>query len=78
MGFRFWGCSHRRLSFPMVTHEAAPPAPPPGLAITRQPLAHVTCLDCGREFWYDWVRMRRLAPRGRTPPSGAKPPGQAA
>jgi len=25
--------------------------------------AHVTCLDCGREFWYDWARMRRLAAR---------------
>lgn len=46
-----WKCSHRRLSFPVNTsHERMP---------------HVTCLDCGREFWYDWTRMRRGKERDR-------------
>jgi hypothetical protein len=76
MPFRLLGCTHRRLSFPIVTHEPAPPTPPPDLELAGTPPAHVTCLDCGREFWYDWTRMRRLAPR--RPARATKPPTQAA
>jgi hypothetical protein len=47
----------------MVT-EATPKAKPPASAPRPQP--HVTCLDCGREFWYDWQQMRRLAARPQT------------
>lgn len=47
-----WKCSHRRLSFPVVTsQDRAQPG--------RAAMPHVTCLECGREFWYDWVHMRR-------------------
>jgi hypothetical protein len=47
----------------MVTREPHAPAPPGDAS--GSPLAHVTCLDCGREFWYDWGRMRRLSERLR-------------
>ncbi len=60
MAFVVLGCPHNHLSFPIVTHEANPPRPPAG---QPEPRAHVTCLDCGREFWYDWSRMRRLSAR---------------
>ncbi len=32
------------------------PRPRPEQVLSEMP--HVTCLDCGREFWYDWGRMR--------------------
>lgn len=38
------GCSHRRRTFPITPKGAAEP--------------HVCCLDCGREFTYDWATMR--------------------
>ena len=63
MAFSILGCPHTHLSFPMVT-EATPKAKPPASAPRPQP--HVTCLDCGREFWYDWQQMRRLAARPQT------------
>ncbi|MGH9487417.1 MAG: hypothetical protein ACRD04_07475 [Terriglobales bacterium] len=72
MGFTILGCPHNHLSFPIVTHEPHSPEPPAGRAST--PRAHVTCLDCGREFWYDWARMRRLAAR----PQAVRPPRRAA
>lgn len=55
---------------PEVTREATPEVardvtPQPGATSgqTGPARAHVTCLDCGREFWYDWKRMRRLSAR---------------
>ena len=39
-----FGCSHRRTSFPQT---------PKGAKAT-----YVSCLDCGREFGYDWSAMR--------------------
>ena len=37
-----WGCSHRRTTLPM-THDDE---------------TYVVCLECGRQFAYDWARMR--------------------
>ncbi len=45
-----FGCAHKRLTFPMTPRHSAN-----GLARGN---AHVTCLDCGREFSYDWNRMQ--------------------
>lgn len=59
MGFSILGCPHNHLSFPIVSEPAGAPRSPSNL----RPQPHVTCLDCGREFWYDWQRMRRLAAR---------------
>jgi hypothetical protein len=63
MGLSILGCPHDHLSFPMVTRE--PQAPPSPSSSSSAPWAHVTCLDCGREFWYDWAHMRRLHERVR-------------
>ncbi len=53
-----FGCWHKRLSFPMS-----------GKRVQRRPFAsrqtgtYVVCLDCGREFAYDWQQMRIVAPQ---------------
>lgn len=57
MRFRLPGCRHRRVSFPMAISESAVDNP------TASVRPHVVCLDCGREFWYDWKKMRRLSAR---------------
>lgn len=43
-----FGCSHRRTTFPIT-----PKRPSAHLG------AYVTCLDCGKEFAYNWNEMRR-------------------
>ena len=40
-----FGCSHRRTTFPLT----------PGRGGSR---TYVACLDCGKEFAYDWAAMR--------------------
>ena len=42
-----FGCSHRRTTFPMT-----PKRPSARLG------AYVSCLDCGKEFAYNWNEMR--------------------
>ena len=49
----FFGCRHSRYSFP-VTIRGARPRPQAG-ALTG---TYVACLDCGREFPYDWQEMK--------------------
>ena len=46
-------CSHRRTTFPLTQ------------ARTTDPDAseiYVVCLDCGKQFVYDWERMRIAKP----------------
>jgi len=54
-----FGCAHSRTTFPMT------PARRNG-AIAARSAAHantyVVCLDCGKEFSYDWKTMRVGAP----------------
>ena len=52
----FLGCPHQHLSFPVITQQDRDLHGP-----DVQP--HVTCLDCGREFWYDWKQMRQTSER---------------
>ena len=42
-----FGCSHQRTTFPMT-----PKRPAARLG------AYVSCLDCGKEFAYNWNEMR--------------------
>lgn len=56
-------CRHRRLTFPLSARDDAG-------------AAHVTCLDCGREFWYDWDNMRRGKERPRPVIWPDEPPAQ--
>jgi hypothetical protein len=48
---RLFGCSHRRTTFPLTPKR---PAARVG--------AYVTCLDCGKEFAYNWNEMRLEKP----------------
>ena len=43
-----FGCSHQRTTFPIT--------PARGNATRRG--TYVTCLDCGKEFAYDWKSMQ--------------------
>jgi hypothetical protein len=46
------GCSHQRTTFPLTpTRRNATPG------ATRSG-TYVVCLDCGREFAYNWKEMR--------------------
>jgi hypothetical protein len=49
----FFGCRHSRYSFP-VTMRGASRRPQAG-ALTG---TYVACLDCGKEFPYDWQEMK--------------------
>jgi hypothetical protein len=47
-----FGCHHKRTSFPLTSRSRTG--------------TYVACLDCGKEFAYDWRRMRiirELPPR---------------
>lgn len=44
----FFGCTHKHLSFPQSQRKQ------------KKPGHYVVCLDCGKEFGYDWDRMRVL------------------
>ncbi len=51
-----FGCTHKRYSFPITsksggrrTHAA------------KATGTYVVCLDCGKEFAYDWDRMKVLS-----------------
>ncbi len=56
-----FGCSHRRCSFPITVKSK----------IQRGPVASITgtyvvCLDCGKEFPYDWEEMKLVRGRPET------------
>ena len=49
-----FGCAHQRTTFPITPgrrNAAATPAIPTSAT-------YVVCLDCGKEFAYDWKSMR--------------------
>ena len=46
-----FGCSHRRTTFPMT------PARKVGMSNSHN-ATYVVCLDCGKEFDYNWQEMR--------------------
>lgn len=46
-------CSHRRISFPMTIRKADTFSSAP-----RRNQMLVSCLDCGKEFSYNWEEMR--------------------
>jgi hypothetical protein len=53
-----FGCWHKRVSFPM-TRRASQQRP----GETRRTGTYIVCLDCGKEFAYDWKQMRVLSAR---------------
>lgn len=57
-----FGCSHKRCSFPMTTRGAKRRSPAAFLTGT-----YVVCLDCGKEFPYDWTTMKVVRSRDKQP-----------
>ena len=51
-----FGCAHRHCTFPMTDKKPATPH-----ADKPSPKTYIVCLDCGKEFAYDWQRMKRAA-----------------
>ena len=47
----FFGCSHQRTTFPLTPARSA------SAGATRNG-TYVVCLDCGKEFAYNWEEMR--------------------
>ena len=48
-----FGCSHRHYSFPITKRPGQRRTPAASLTGT-----YVACLDCGKEFPYDWQEMK--------------------
>jgi hypothetical protein len=48
------GCSHRRTTFPLTPARNAGRSPVSG----QRHATYVVCLDCGKEFDYNWAEMR--------------------
>jgi hypothetical protein len=61
-----FGCSHRNYSFPRTTKGAARRIKAASLTGT-----YVVCLDCGKEFAYDWQEMRVVTPSSLRPAAEA-------
>jgi len=49
----FFGCRHSRYSFPITVRPGSRRNTAASLTGT-----YVACLDCGREFAYDWQEMK--------------------
>jgi hypothetical protein len=56
-----FGCRHPRYSFPVTLRGKA--RRPQAGALTG---TYVACLDCGREFPYDWQEMKVIASSAET------------
>ena len=61
-----FGCAHERTTFPITPARKAVAAGVPRSG------AYVACLECGKEFAYDWKQMRVGEPMV-PPASVAKP-----
>ena len=58
----FFGCGHNRTTFPLTPSRRGAIA---GSSYAGQPKRHntyVVCLDCGKEFDYNWKEMRVGSP----------------
>jgi hypothetical protein len=47
-----FGCHHARYSFPITVRPGS------RSAMSQRPGTYVACLDCGKEFRYDWQEMK--------------------
>lgn len=59
-----FGCAHKKYSFPITARRGHRS---PAASVTG---TYVVCLDCGREFAYDWEEMK-VIPASRGTRSGA-------
>jgi hypothetical protein len=66
-----FGCSHQRTTFPITPARRIPGSTN---SSTLRNGTYVTCLDCGKEFSYDWKSMRIGQPVGASlPPAAVQP-----
>jgi RNase P subunit RPR2 len=49
-----FGCTHRNTTFPLTPHHKLGSS----MADNAFDGTYVVCLDCGKEFRYDWQEMR--------------------
>ena len=61
-----FGCSHQRTTFPLTPARRNAGAARSG--------TYVTCLDCGKEFDYDWKSMRVGRPLAEPTPAATTQP----
>jgi len=54
-----FGCRHSRYSFPITVRAGSRRTPAPRTG------TYVVCLDCGREFRYDWQEMKIMGSQPR-------------
>jgi len=66
-----FGCSHRRLTFPLTPVRKSGGFPAPSAARHG---TYVTCLDCGKELAYNWEEMRVGKPVEAPRPAGEAQP----
>ena len=57
-----FGCSHQRCSFPITVKADLRRSPAASVTGT-----YVVCLDCGKEFPYDWKEMKMVRSESRGP-----------
>jgi len=63
-----FGCRHKRYSFPITVRRKVRRS----TAAASVTGTYIVCLDCDREFPYDWSQMKMLASRRHT--AGAAQP----
>ncbi len=56
-----FGCWHKRMSFPLTSKRGQRKS-----GTAAQTGTYVVCLDCGKEFAYDWQNMRVQRSRKQT------------
>ncbi len=52
-----FGCAHKHCTFPRTAKPRQGQSSQPGAAST-----YIVCLDCGKEFPYDWQQMKVIVP----------------
>jgi len=62
---RVFGCSHRATTFPLTPLCSTGRRSATSSGNTHR--TYIVCLDCGKEFGYDWNAMRIEEPAGLSP-----------
>jgi len=55
-----FGCRHARYSFPLTIRAGSRRN-----QTAQHTCTYVTCLDCGKEFPYNWQEMKVMGPNSR-------------
>jgi hypothetical protein len=63
-----FGCAHQRTTFPLTPSRKSSVFS----ASNHRSGAYVVCLDCGKEFAYDWKEMRVGEVMPAIPPTAAE------